>query len=653
MEAEMSMQAKKELIHRMRWQYAEANRKEKTEIIDGIIAATGYHRKYVTAVLRKPIKPLLVLRNPQKVYDENVKKLLIVIWTAANQICSKRLAPFLPEFVETLERFGHLNVSSDVKAKVITLSPATIDRLLKDERSKHPRGKTTTRPGNLLKQRIKIRTFAEWDEVGPGFFEGDLVAHCGDHVDGSFLNTLVLTDIASCWTEFVPLMRKCDADVTAAINAIRAVLPIVLLGVDTDNGSEFINEELFNYCEREKITFTRSRPYKKNDQAHVEQKNGSVIRRTVGYDRFEGVESWHCLMNLYRVLRLYVNFFQPSCKLLKKVRTGSRVSKKYDKARTPYQRLLESALVSPENKRKLTELYNCLDPVVLFDQIGSLQQKLLATAMDCMEAERCSGNEPLLHKTEDEPLPTAHLSSLKPIRTLKRGYRKRAPHNWRTRKDPLEGAYDVAREVFLDDNSITGAELLNRLQERFPDKFNGPELKTVQRRLAVWRRQQLSEQFEALPPLDMEQRVAVRELHDMEGKSVRAIAEEFAISRNTAAKYVRNPEASRYTLSKPRLKPLTDRWRAKVEEILEGENEAPRKQHQTARQIHDRLVTEQGYTGSERTIRQLMADIRHRTCSEASIPRGTAYDSLACRQVLANSNPLAPTAIASMRPAVR
>ena len=235
----MSLQSKKELTFRMQAQYAEADRERKTEIIDAVIAATGYHRKYVIAVLKKPAVRLSMVSRSRAIYDEPVREILVTIWQAANQICSKRLAPFIPEFIETLERFGYLAITGEVKAKLLSLSPATIDRLLKAERAKHPRGRATTRPGNLLKQQIKIRTFAEWDDAGPGFFEGDLVAHCGDHVDGSFLNSLVLTDIASGWVECAPLLRKSDADVTAALDAIRAVLPITMLGLDTDNGSEF------------------------------------------------------------------------------------------------------------------------------------------------------------------------------------------------------------------------------------------------------------------------------------------------------------------------------------------------------------------------------------------------------------------------------
>lgn len=493
----MSMQAKKELVHRMRWQYLEADRKGKTEIIDAVIAATGYHRKYVVAVLRKPPKRLKAMHKPVKTYDEEMKSALVMIWKSANQICSKRLVPFLPEFIETLERFGHLNISSETKAKLLAVSPATVDRLLKDERAKHPRGRSTTRPGNLLKQQIKIRTFADWNDAEPGFFEADLVAHCGDHVDGSFLNTLVLIDISTCWIEFAPLLRKSDADVTAALNAIRAVMPLTMFGLDTDNGSEFINHELFQYCEREKITFTRSRPYKKNDQAHVEQKNGSVVRRTVGYDRFEGVDAWNCLMNLYRVLRLYINFFQPSCKLVKKVRTGSRVTKIYDKARTPYQRVLDAPQVNADSKRKLKELYASLDPIALFEQIGHLQRLLLERATDYVPLEQKIAITVL--ENESPPCIIATPNALKPIAIPKRAYTRRVPHTWRTRKDPFDGAADFARQLFDENQCITGAELLKRLQERYPDKFSGKELKTVQRRLAEWRRQHTEEQLEVRP----------------------------------------------------------------------------------------------------------------------------------------------------------
>lgn len=578
----MSLQAKRELIFRMQSQYAEADRKRKTEIIDGIIAATDYHRKYVISILRNEDKRLRVMRKRHTIYDESVKEVLVMIWHATNQICSKRLAPFLPEFIATLERFGHLNVSSEVKEKLLNLSSATIDRLLKDERSKHPRGKSTTKPGNLLKQRIKIRTFSEWNETGPGFFEGDLVAHCGDHVDGIFLNTLVLTDIASCWTEFAPLLRKSDVDVTAAMTAIRAVLPFTLLGLDTDNGSEFINLELFDYCQREKITFTRSRPYKKNDQAHVEQKNGNVIRRTVGYDRFEGVEAWNRLLDLYRVLRLYINYFQPSCKLLRKERTGSRVSKKYDEAQTPYRRLLESEQVSKECKRKLTEIYNSLDPIALFEQIGSLQTNLLAASADYIDVQPTDGHLSSQQKSEiKHGLVQPGLYTLKPFKGRKRAHQKRIPHTLCMRKAPTE-----------DTSLIEPQSYENKRNE-------------------------------------------VHRLHQM-GNSIRAIAKELGMSRTTVAKYVNNPDAPKYILSEPRKKPLSDQWQARIEEIFECEKKRPGNQNKTALQIYKRIVAE-GYTGSERTVQNLVANVRRDPSRTASIINATN----ACREILATSNPLA------------
>lgn len=216
---------------------------------------------------------------------------LLAVWKAANGICSKRLVPFLPELVSAMERFGHLSLPPEVRTRLLSVSVATVDRLLASERHKDAKGISTTKPGQLLKRQIPVRTFADWNDVRPGFFEADTVSHCGGQAVGSFLYTLTLTDISTCWTECAGLLGRTEADVTGVINELRKRLPFPMLGLDTDNGGEFINYELFRYCEREGITFTRSRSNKKNDQAHVEEKNGSVVRRLVGYDRFEGVES--------------------------------------------------------------------------------------------------------------------------------------------------------------------------------------------------------------------------------------------------------------------------------------------------------------------------------------------------------------------------
>lgn len=550
----MSMNTKKELLHRMRWQYAKADKTGKTEIINTIVSVTGYNRKYATAALKKTPSTLSSRTKAKRVYGETTKRLLVSIWTSANQICSKRLAPFLPEYIDVLERFGHLQISVEEKSKLLSLSPATIDRLLKDERAKHPRGRTTTSPGNLLKQRIKIRTFSDWNETSPGFFECDLVAHCGDHVDGEFLNTLVLTDINTGWTEFAPLFRKSDDDVAAGLDAIRIVLPVALLGLDSDNGSEFINEKIFEYCEKEKITFTRSRPYKKNDQAHVEQKNGNIVRRTVGYDRFEGAEAWTRLLNLYRILRLYVNYFQPSCKLLDKVRIGSRVKKIYDKAKTPYQRMLESPHVASRVKRKIKTMYATLDPVRLFEEMGQLQ-KLMLQAADL----DLSLLKPL--NLKDSPL--VNLCSLRPLRKMQRRYR------------------------------------YSRLEHL------------------------VSSELEAIDLSD--KHCAVNSLHK-NGLSNSGIARQLELSRNTVSKYLRVPDAPKYTLSKPRERPVSNDWRNKVRALV-TKIESSSTERVSVGLIFKYLQSE-GYDGSRGTVRNMLADLENMPRKRESTTSGSLIKQL-------------------------
>jgi hypothetical protein len=221
-----------------------------------------------------------------------------------------------------------------------------------------------------------VKVFADWGNVTHGFLEADLLAHCGGNTNESFLNTLTLTDITTGWTECSPLLRKSAGDVIIGLKLEQELLPFPLLGVDSDNGSEFINHELMGFCEENRITFTRSRAYHKNDQAHVEEKNGSIVRRIIGYDRFEGRPTWEALSELYRVLRVYVNFFQPSLKLLSKERDGAKKSKKYYTAKTPHQRVIMVTTVSQEIKDALNEQYECLDPVDLLEELKKLQSKL-------------------------------------------------------------------------------------------------------------------------------------------------------------------------------------------------------------------------------------------------------------------------------------
>ena len=264
----------------------------------------------------KTVKPKA--RLGAQIYDDQFRHVLIKIWNTANQVCSKRLVPFIPDLVVAMERHGHLRVSEELRRKLMTVSSATVDRILQPERSRQSLGLSQTKAGTLLKNKVQVRTFADWDNVIPGFFEVDLVAHCGDDPSGSFLNTLVMVDISTGWLECMPLMKKSAADVINGFTVARSLMPFPLLGLDTDGGSEFINYEVLDYCESNEITFTRSRAYKKNDQAFVEEKNGSVVRRLVGYDRFEGPKAWSALAKFYGLLRKYVNFYQLSVKLIKK-----------------------------------------------------------------------------------------------------------------------------------------------------------------------------------------------------------------------------------------------------------------------------------------------------------------------------------------------
>jgi hypothetical protein len=251
-----------------------------------------------------------------------------------------------------------------VRAQLLAISPATADRLLQRARAAgQPHGISTTKAGSLLKRQIPVRTFADWNEATPGFFEADLVAHCGDHPDGAFLSSLVLTDVATGWVECQALLYRSQDQVLQGLKRARQLVPFPMLGLDTDNGGELINTDLVAYCEQEQISFTRGRPYEKNDQCFVEQKNGAVIWQFVGYDRYEGEAAYRQLVELYRALRLYVNFFQPSLKLKEKQRAGTRVRRTYAPAQTPFERLIAAVILTTEIETRLEAIFAALDPL--------------------------------------------------------------------------------------------------------------------------------------------------------------------------------------------------------------------------------------------------------------------------------------------------
>ena len=388
----LTMKERKKATAILSPRYQKARKKDKKQMLNEFVALTGYRRSYASYVLsthgkRKRISKNYVmqadvrkktLRKRTKFYDEEVRKPLIKIWHIMDCICGKRLAPVLREVVPRLQRFKEINISAEVKAKLIKISAPTIDRALKAERRKQTiKGRSNTKAGTLLKNQIPIRTFSEWDDLRPGFAEIDLVGHDGGDAQGEFAQTLDVTDVCTTWTETEAVRKKAQKWVFDALKDIRARLPFPLLGIDSDTGGEFINHHLYRYCQDEKLTFTRSRSYRKNDNCFVEQKNYSVVRRAVGYLRYD-TEAELCILNeLYRHLRLYTNFFQPTMKLIKKTRVGSKVTKKYDKAQTPYRRVLVSTYVSEQDREKLKRLYAQLNPAGLKRQITRLQQKLL------------------------------------------------------------------------------------------------------------------------------------------------------------------------------------------------------------------------------------------------------------------------------------
>ena len=367
-----------EYAQALRPRYGKASKEEKRKMLDEFVQVTGFHRKAAIRLLNRVSRLTSgKRRGRQRKYGSEVAEALKEVWEASDRLCSKRLRPFIPEMAMVLRRHGEQRIDAFLEAQLCRISPSTIDRLLRPYRKLGGRKPlSTTRPGSLLKSAIPIRTFADWKEDQPGFMETDLVAHCGESTEGFYLNTLCAVDVASGWTECLPVWGKWQEKVRQSVHRMRRNLPFLLLGIDSDNGSEFINQCFYKYCRDEKITFTRSRAYKKNDSCHVEQKNGNVVRRLVGYERYASKASFECLGRVYDLVRLYVNFFQPTMKLVSKTRQGAKVHKVYDTAQTPYQRLVQSDVLTEAKKIELAATYHGLNPVKLLKQINDNLEQL-------------------------------------------------------------------------------------------------------------------------------------------------------------------------------------------------------------------------------------------------------------------------------------
>jgi hypothetical protein len=394
------MRTKRAVIDRTYLRYKSATKSKKGLILLEFCEISGYSRKYASWILAHWAKKVRVKVRGElicykvgsriarhrsgrpMVYGAAFLVILKDLWYLFDCLCGKRFVPMIRGLLDGLCASGSFICSEAIVGLLKKVSPSTVDRLLKAERNRlWPHGSSITRPGSLLKRQIPVRTFADWSDVVPGFIEADLVAHDGGSAYGDFLCTLTMTDVASGWTETTAILNKAQKHVFAGFQFIRSRLPFPLLGLDTDNGSEFINNHLARYCNQEHITFTRSRPYRKNDSCFVEQKNNSVVRRSVGYARFDSLAALDALNLLYDRLRLLVNFVYPSSKLISKTREGSRVIRTHDIPQTPYQRILARPDVSQEIKRALAAQFSSLDPISLAREFKALQDMILPLAV--------------------------------------------------------------------------------------------------------------------------------------------------------------------------------------------------------------------------------------------------------------------------------
>ena len=478
------MATRKELTEGIGKRYRTSKRKEKQRILEEFTRVTGYHRKHAIRALNCEVAKPSERRRRERIYDEAVHQALIVLWETADRICGKRLKAALPLMIVAMERHGHLALDPGIRQRLLDMSAATVDRLLEPTR-RDGVGHRKRRGGisSALRQSIPIRTFADWQDVKPGFFEIDFVEHCGGITEGTFVHSLVLTDVASGWTECVALPAREQTLVIEGFAQVRAELPFPVRGFNSDNDSAFINDTVVGYCRTTGLQFTRSRPYRKNDQAWVEQKNGSVVRRLVGYGRLQGRAATLALARLYAVARLYVNFFQPSFKLKSKTREGAHVIKRYSVPVTPCERLLVSGCLDETSTVKLREQFLTLDPVALLHEIRTAQEMLAGFAATGSAQSQAS------RKGHDIDTFVRGLATAWKSGERRPTHRPKvtAHHWWRSRVDPFKHTWLTVEHWLQDEPGVSARELMHRLAAMMPDVYSTTaQLRTLQRRVKAW-----------------------------------------------------------------------------------------------------------------------------------------------------------------------
>ena len=496
------MGARREVVSAVAERYRSAKRAEKGRILDELCATTGWHRKHAVRALQRhaTVTPgeVPAPRGRRRRYGATIKEALTALWEASDRVCGKRLKVMIPTLLPALEQHGRLKLGEGDRDLVLAISSASIDRLLGDVKVAASGGKRR-RAGfySAIRREVPIRTFNDWNSPPPGYCEVDMVAHGGTSVAGLFIQTLTMVDVATGWTECLPLVTRDGSLVVEAMKHVQSLFPWLLRGVDFDNDSAFMNDTVVPWCRGQKLEVTRSRAYKKNDQAFVEQKNGAVVRRLMGYGRFEGVETARVMARLYAAARLYVNFFQPSFKLKEKRREGAKVIKRYHAPSTPCERALAHPKLAEAVKQRLRDQYRTLDPVALLAEIRTAQQELgnrvdrrAGDARGWQRAGKSTALRPLQSSTPDT------VAFAKTLGTTIEAGDPRATHRrpkraYKTRvrmPSKLDPHVATIRDWLAAEPQLTALTIVGRLSEKHPEQFGTKQHSIVQRLLKALRK---------------------------------------------------------------------------------------------------------------------------------------------------------------------